>query len=261
MTTTFAQGGLRLEKGPIATLTRDRPSRRNAMTAAMWATLPEICDHLTSAATRVLIVRGAGDKAFCAGADISEFESVYGTSDATATYNADVRAAQASLRHLSCSTIAAVRGACYGGGCGLALACDFRVAGRDASFAITPARLGLAYSPADTWQLIEKVGMPRAKDLLLTGRAVDAAEAHAIGLIDRLEEDATAASNALADHLSSLAPAALSAIKSICNGLSVPDVDPALHSAFEDTFAGAEFREGYRAFLEKRPPDFEEKNT
>jgi len=261
MTITFAQGGLRLKMGPIATLTLDRPSRRNAMTAAMWAALPEICNHLTSAATRVLIVRGAGDKAFCAGADILEFESVYGTSDATATYNADVRAAQASLRDLSCSTIAEVRGACYGGGCGLALACDFRVAGKDASFAITPARLGLAYSPADTWQLIEKVGMPRAKDLLLTGRVVDAKEARTIGLIDRLEEDATAASKALADHLSSLAPAALSAIKSICNGLSVPDVAPALHSAFEDTFSGAEFREGYRAFLEKRSPDFDGENT
>jgi len=261
MTMEFADGGLRLEPGPISRLVLDRPQRRNAMTSAMWAALPEICDRLASGGTRVLIVTGAGDKAFCAGADISEFASVYETTETSARYNRAVRDAQARLRDLHCPTIAEVRGVCYGGGCGLALACDFRVASAAASFAITPARLGLAYSPLDTWQLIEKVGMPRAKDLLLTGRAVDAAEALAVGLIDRLEEDAANATEKLAGHLAGLAPGALGAIKSICNGLGMPDVDPGLQTAFDDTFAGAEFREGYRAFLEKRAPDFSGEKT
>lgn len=256
MTIEFALGGLRLELGKIARLTLARPERRNAMTAAMWAALPEVCDRVTQNETRVLIIGGVGDKAFCAGADISEFETVYGSPEATETYNTNVRAAQARLRDLTCPTIAEIRGVCYGGGCGLALACDFRVASATASFAITPAKLGLAYSPYDTWQLIEKVGMPRAKDLLLTGRAVMAAEALDIGLIDRLEEDATGSAVALAEHLASLAPTALSTIKSICHGLNGPAANPALQSAFEAVFSGDEFREGYRAFLEKRPPNF-----
>ncbi|SMY08175.1 enoyl-CoA hydratase/isomerase family protein [Flavimaricola marinus] len=252
MTETYADEGLMLEPGSIARLILNRPDRRNAMTAAMWAVIPEICDRLAQDGTRVLIVTGAGDKAFCAGADISEFETVYGTPEATAAYNGYVRTAQARLRDLACPTIADVRGVCYGGGCGLALACDFRVASADSTFAITPAKLGLAYSPSDTWQLIEKVGMPRAKDLLLTGRAVTAAEALRIGLIDRLDEDATA----LAEHLANLAPSALSAIKAISNGLSEPSLRPDLQAVFEATFAGPEFREGYSAFLEKRRPNF-----
>lgn len=252
MTVTYAEGGLLLEPGEIARLTLDRPDRRNAMTAAMWAAIPEICDRVAGDGSRVLIVTGAGDKAFCAGADISEFATVYGTPEATAAYNGDVRMAQAHLRDLACPTIAEVRGVCYGGGCGLALACDFRVATADASFAITPSKLGLAYSPADTWQLIEKVGMPRAKDLLLTGRAVTAAEALDIGLIDRIDDNASA----LSDHLANLAPSALSAIKAICNGLSDPALSNDLQATFEATFAGSEFREGYNAFLDKRRPNF-----
>lgn len=258
MTVEFADGGLRLDPGPIARLRIDRATRRNAMTSAMWAALPDICDRVASDGTRVLVVSGAGDKAFCAGADISEFDAVYGTAARTAHYNQLVREAQARLRDLPCPTIAEVRGACYGGGCGLALACDFRVAGPDASFAITPARLGLAYSPADTWQLIEKVGMPCAKDLLLTGRAIGAQEALAIGLIDRLEDDATATADTLAKHLSGLAPNALSAIKAICNGLSTSTYPDNLQDIFEATFDGTEFREGYQAFLEKRKPNFRE---
>lgn len=261
MTVEFAESDLCLDPGTVAQLTLNRPTRRNAMTAAMWAALPEICDILTSDGTRVLIVTGAGDKAFCAGADISEFEEVYGSPEMTASYNAKICNAQARLRDLPFPTIAEVRGACYGGGCALALACDFCIADQGASFAITPARLGLAYSPVDTLQLIEKVGMPRARDLLMTGRAVDAQEALKIGLIDRLEEHSAASAAALADHLASLAPAALSTIKLICNGLSEPANRPDLQAAFVDTFAGAEFREGYAAFLEKRAPDFSGENS
>jgi enoyl-CoA hydratase/carnithine racemase len=256
MAMTFANGDLRLELGPIARLILDRPDKRNAMTAAMWEAIPGICDTLIADATRVLIVTGEGAQAFCAGADIGEFETVYGTSESTAEYNHKVRDAQARLRDLTCPTIAEIRGSCYGGGCGLALACDFRLAQPGASFAITPARLGLAYSPADTWQLIEKVGMPRARDLLLTGRAIDAEEALRIGLIDRLEDSAADAACSLAAHLSTLAPKALGAIKTICNGLSTPDGGADLQDVFEATFSGSEFREGYRAFLEKRRPDF-----
>ena len=256
MTLEFAGGSLRLDLGPIARLTLDRPKKHNAMTAAMWAALPAIFDLLISERTRVLIIRGSQNRAFCAGADISEFEAVFGTPAATVAYNSDVRDAQARLRDLPCPTIAAVGGVCFGGGCGLALACDFRVAGLDALFAITPARLGLAYSPDDTCQLIEKVGIACAKDMLLTGRTVEAQEALRIGLINRLENNIESASTALAQHLLGLAPDALRTIKSICNALSDPIYKPELQNSFEDTFASAEFHEGYHAFLEKRTPNF-----
>lgn len=248
----YADGGMMLELGQTARLTLNRPDRRNAISAAMWTAFPDICDQVAQHKSRVLIITGAGDKAFCAGADISEFEKVYGSPEEASAYNRIVRVAQSQLRDVACPTIADVNGVCYGGGCGLALACDFRVASNDASFAITPAKLGLAYSPTDTWQLIEKVGVSRAKDLLLTGREVTAQEALDIGLIDRIDYDATT----LADHLISLAPVALRAIKAICNNLSKPSLQPELHAAFEATFAGSEFREGYNAFLEKRKPDF-----
>lgn len=261
MTKTYAQDGLTLATGRIATLTLNRPATRNAMTRAMWAAIPAICDTIAADRNiRVLIVTGAGDRAFCAGADIGEFAEVYGTDEATVQYNALVRTAQQCLRELPCPVIAAVRGSCFGGGCGLALACDLRVADTTAKFAITPARLGLAYSPADTWQVIEKIGVARAKDMLFTGRALDASEALTIGLIDRLHEtDALAGATMLATELSVLAPGALRAIKTIANGLSQPTEEAqALQAVFEQTFKQPEFREGYSAFLEKRPANFDQ---
>ena len=148
------------------------------------------------------------------------------TPDSIDVYNGFVRSAQARLRDLPRPGIAALRGACFGGGCGLALACDLRVADGTAAFVITPARLGLAYPPADTWQLIEKVGVARAKDLLLTSRRVAPPEALSIGLIDRLSDtDAVTAAQTLAAELAALAPGALAAIKAITNGLSEPVVN------------------------------------
>ncbi len=261
MTDTYAQNGLILTRGRVATLTLNRPATRNAMTREMWAAVPAICDAVASDRNiRVLILTGAGERAFCAGADIGEFAEVYGTEEATAHYNALVRTAQQRLRELPCPVIAAVRGACFGGGCGLALACDLRVADETAKFAITPARLGLAYSPADTWQVMEKIGVARTKDMLFTGRALDAAEAMRIGLIDRLDEtDALADATTLANELSVLAPGALQAIKSIANGLSQPTGEAKkLQQVFEQTFKQSEFREGYSAFIEKRPANFDQ---
>ena len=259
MNQTFADGGLTLTTGRVAILTIARAERRNAATQAMWAELPDVCESIEARGDiRALIVRGQGDRAFCAGADMSEFERVYATQQSTHLYNAQIRGAQASLRNLRCPTIAAVQGVCFGGGCGLALACDLRVADGSARFAITPAKLGLAYSPADTWQLIEKVGVTRAKDLLLTGRTIAAPEALAIGLIDREDSaDAIDGATRLAQDFADMSPGALAAIKKIANGLSMPSVGDDLIAAFEATFQGTDFREGYSAFLEKRTPDFD----
>ena len=143
----YADGALRITcSGSIATIRIDRRNRKNAISRAMWQALPDIVSAIDGdERIRVVIVRGTRD-AFSAGADIGEFAEVYANAESTSHYNATVRAGQAALRALPRPTIALIEGVCIGGGCGLALACDLRFASTEARFAITPARLGLAYS-------------------------------------------------------------------------------------------------------------------
>ena len=257
----FAQGALRLKPGRIARLVLNQPDRHNAMSRAMWEALPAACQAIEADQDiRVVIVEGAGGRAFCAGADISEFAEVYATADSTASYNAAVREAQARLRDLMRPTIALVEGICVGGGCGIALACDLRFASERARFGITPARLGVGYSRHDTAQLVEKVGPARAKDMLFSGRLLEADEALRIGLVDRVapEGEIGPAAEAYAAALAELSQTSILTAKAIINGLTDPEgSDPQrLDRMAADAFEGEDFREGYRAFLEKRKPNF-----
>jgi enoyl-CoA hydratase/carnithine racemase len=263
-TEAWADGTLTLAPGRVAVLTLNAPARRNAISAAMWAAVPGIVERLAAdGACRAVILNaapGAGGPVFSAGADISEFDRVYSTAESTAAYNALVRAAQAALRDLPRPVIAEVAGACVGGGCGLALACDLRFAADSARFAITPSRLGLAYSWEDTAQLMEKVGPARAKDILFSGRMVDAAEALAIGLADRVFPDERLADEvrAYAGALADLSPASIRAAKATVNGLASGDAGAweGARALFEASFAGRDFAEGRRAFAERRKPVF-----
>lgn len=260
MTESHAEGALILEVGPIARLTLNAPKRRNAMNQAMWAALPDLCARIAAdRAIRVLVLAGAGTEAFCAGADIAEFARVYADAATARHYNAQVRAAQAALAALPQPVIAVIRGACFGGGVGLALHCDLRLAARSARFAVTPARLGLAYSPDDTAALIAAVGPARAREMLLTGRAITAEAALSSGLVHQLA--AAEALDALvaetAEGLAALAPGALAAIKTIVAGLGTGADRSDLQAVFDSRFATAEFREGATAFLEKRPARFD----
>ena len=152
--------------GALATITLNQPAKRNAVSAAMWQALPSLVAEVEQDRELcVLIVRGASG-AFCAGADISEFPDVYATPESTACYNNDVREAQMTLAALSKPTIAAIDGVCVGGGCGIALCCDIRIAARGSRFGITPSRLGIAYSFADTKRLVDTVGPAHAKHIL-----------------------------------------------------------------------------------------------
>ncbi|WP_421928600.1 enoyl-CoA hydratase/isomerase family protein [Neoaquamicrobium sediminum] len=259
--TDLAGGELRLRLARIATIELNAPARRNAMSAAMWRGLREAVGLIAAdEGVRVVLVRGAGGKAFSAGAHIGEFEEVYADADSARAYNDDVRAAQAKLRGLPRPTVAVIEGACVGGGCGLALACDLRFAAETARLAITPARLGLAYSYADTAQLVEKVGPARAKDILFSARLLPAPEALSIGLVDRVvpADALEAESAAYAEGLAALSQSSIRAAKAMINRMSDLSAtgDGETDALFASTFAGPDFQEGYRAFLEKRPPAF-----
>lgn len=257
MTESFADGRLLLAPGRIARLTLNAPASKNAISRAMWQALPDIAARLTDSDTRVLIVTGAGG-AFSAGADITEFADTYATPETAAATNALVRAGQQAIRDLPFPVIAMIEGPCVGGGCGLALSCDLRFAADTAFFAITPARLGIAYSAGDTWALMEKVGPARAKDILFSARRLPAAEALSIGLIDRVHAPDTLGTEtaAYAALLAELSPASHRVTKATINALSTPRETPAITAAFEALFTGPDFAEGRAAFLAKRKPAF-----
>lgn len=258
MTETFADGRLILTPGRIARLTLNAPASRNAIAGAMWAALPTIAGRIAADPDiRVLVVTGAGG-AFSAGADISEFEQTYATPESAAMANALVRDGQQAIRDLPLPVLAMIDGACVGGGCGLALSCDLRLAADTAFFAITPARLGIAYPAADTWRLVEKVGPARAKDILFSARRLPASEALSIGLIDRVHSPETLESEtmAYAETLAALSPASHRVTKAMVNALSSPPDAAHLDATHAALFSGPDFAEGRRAFLEKRKPAF-----
>jgi enoyl-CoA hydratase/carnithine racemase len=169
--------------GAITTLRLDREAKRNAINLAMWralrSTLRAVCDRPK---TRVVILCGAGGH-FAAGADISEFHQVFADRATTLAYAREMAAVMAALEDMPMPIIAVIEGLCVGAGVALALACDTQYASAEARFAITPAKLGLIYSLADTVRLTRAVGQSRAKDLLFTGRMIDAATAARIGLV------------------------------------------------------------------------------
>lgn len=165
----------------IGELILSQPKRRNALNAAMWAGLPEILQTAKNAkGIKSLIVRGDGDH-FASGADISEFATLYATEASARKISDDIAAGFKALAEFPHPVIAMVRGACVGGGCGLALCCDLRFADSSSKFAITPAKLGLVYPYSDVQRLIETVGVPNAKDILFSARILQPGEAPAHG--------------------------------------------------------------------------------
>lgn len=261
----FADGRILLEPGRIARLLINSPEKRNALSRAMWAGIGNavalIADDPGIRVVILAAVQGDGPPAFSTGADISEFDAVYADDESTRAYNAQVRAAQAVLRDLPRPVIAMISGACVGGGCGLALAADLRFADTSALFGITPSRLGLAYSPEDTAQLLEKVGPAMAKDILFSARLLDAEEARTVGLADRVfaPDQLEAETLAYAEKLASLSSGSIRTAKAVVNALANPQPADmsALRVLFEQSFTSADFAEGRVAFLEKRKPDFD----
>ena len=247
-------------KGAAAHLVLNKPAKRNALSEAMWRAIPRLLDEAEAdPAVRLLVVRGEGG-AFAAGADISEFEEVYATTERAADYSRAIAAALDGLAAFPRPTLAAIEGACVGGGCGLALACDLRFAATGSKFGITPGKLGLVYTVNDTKRLIDAVGVSAAKDILFTGRILPDEEALSMGLIDRLvapdalDEAVTDFGDQIAKTSAVSARITKQIIARIQAGQAQDNAET--RKLFLDAFQGADFHEGYRAFLDKRAPDF-----
>ena len=254
------RGALWLERGgAVAALVIDRASRRNAMNQAMWEAVPGlVAAAVSDPAVRVITLCSAVPGIFSAGADIEEFAAAAADRDWRRRNQAAIRAAQHALARADKPVIAIIEGDCVGGGCGLAIACDLRVAAPGARLGITPALLGLVYSLEDTKLLVDLVGPAQAKRILFTGELLDAAEAQRIGLVDLVAEDAVGAAEALAASIAAASPHSVRHAKRIVGrilgGQSEDDADTL--ALFADAFDGADHAEGVAAFLAKRRPRF-----
>lgn len=253
---------LRLEReGGLGFLVLDNPARLNALTSVMWAAIPRlVAEAEADPAVRVLVLKGAGGKAFSAGADISEFDSAR-TGDAVTAYDALNHAAFEALLGTSKPTVAMIEGFCLGGGLGIAACCDLRLANDAATFAIPAAKLGLGYHPRWVRTLLTLAPPASVKELLFTGRRFSAAEAMAMGLVNRVHPAAQldGETRALADTIAANAPMTIRAAKAAINELTLkPETaDIArLTALVKDCFESADYAEGRKAFGEKRKPVF-----
>ncbi|HYI47660.1 MAG TPA: enoyl-CoA hydratase/isomerase family protein [Allosphingosinicella sp.] len=166
-----------------ARLTLDRPEARNAIPAASWVELAEKLAIVAQRDVRMLVVTGAG-RTFCAGADLGDLAAMRGDEEAIARFRLEMRAALDGLRALAIPTVAVIEGACFGAGVSLALACDFRIARNVCEFAITPAKLGIAFPQEDVHRLVTLVGPSQAARLLFTAEVINGEEARTIGLVE-----------------------------------------------------------------------------
>jgi enoyl-CoA hydratase/carnithine racemase len=253
-----APDGFRVGVGDdgVAVLVLDRAAKRNALTAAMWQSLPEVlADLATVPGVRVLLVTGAGAH-FSAGADIDDLHEAYADPGGVHAYHSMNVAAEAALATSPIPTVAVVRGACVGGGCQLAVACDLRIAADTARFGVTPAKLGVVYPAEPTLRLARLVGPARAKYLLYTADLVDAARAVQFGLVEEVVPDAELDDRALAlgRTVATRSPQSVGAVKAVI-GADDEGRDPAMALAAWQHRAD-DVREGIEAFRAGRNPRF-----
>lgn len=248
-------------KPPFAEIVLNKPEKRNALSVDMWAAIPGFVEDATrDPDTKVLIIHGGDTGAFAAGADISEFEEIYATKESAKASGDTIAAALNAVENCPKPTVAAIEGACVGGGVSLAMACDLRVASARSKFGVTPGKLGLVYPAGDTRRLLQAIGPGATKDLLFTGRILPASEAKEIKLIDRLTEDGAAleTGRAFARDIAAISQWSTRATKQMIKGLQSgwTDTDGEALNLFLEGFSNQDFKDGYKAFLEKRAPNF-----
>jgi enoyl-CoA hydratase/carnithine racemase len=246
----------------VAHVTLSQPARMNAMTLDMWRSLPAALARADANPTiRVIALAGEGDRAFCAGADISEFGERRTGEAAVAAYGEAVEAANLALAAAAKPTVALIRGICFGGGFGLAMMCDLRLAAADARFRIPAARLGLGYDARSIGQLVARIGMAGVADLLLSARILDAADALRYGILNLAwaPEDFGREAASYVGAMAGNAPLTLQAVKRTLRELTLPETErdmAAAEALVGLCFASEDYKEGQQAFLEKRLPVF-----
>jgi enoyl-CoA hydratase/carnithine racemase len=251
------------EKGDgVGWLIINNPDRRNAISLDMWQAMAQVFDEYAGDPdVRCVVMKGAGDKAFASGADISQFEKVRANAEAAAEYNRISKSTRRSMISFDKPVIAMIRGFCMGGGLGIALTTDLRIAADDSTFGIPAARLGIAYDFTSLNNLVQLVGPGKAREILLTARRFNAQEALAMGLVNSVVPVA-ALDNAVREvtgHIVENAPLSLRASKmTIAEVLKDAEQrDLELIAKLErDCFDSNDYKEGRSAFMEKRKPAF-----
>ncbi len=248
--------------GSVGTITFNQPEKRNAMSVDMWSGIERVLGAWENDdAVRVVVLTGAGDKAFVSGADISEFEKRRANVDAGREYERATSGGRAKLAAFSKPVIARIRGYCLGGGLAIAMQADLRIAAEDSEFGIPAARLGVAYLFPSVRKLIALVGPAHASMILFTGARIGSAEAARIGLVNRVvpNEELDGVVTALAHSIAENAPLSVRASKLAIEQALRDPADRELHALEQASvacFNSEDYREGRTAFLEKRPPKF-----
>jgi enoyl-CoA hydratase len=249
-------------QGGVATVLFSNLPKMNAMTFDMWEAVPKVFAELdANPAVRLIVCAGDGDKAFISGADISQFEKLRGTVEAQIVYNKAVENAYQAPMSCTKPVIARIRGICIGGGLGFAAACDLRICSEDSVFRMPAARLGLGYSPAGVRRFMNVLGASNTTDIFISARKFDAREALRMGFVSKVVP-AAELEKAVADYCKAVAenaPLTVAAAKYAVQQWLKDDRDRDLAKAMkmvEACFASEDHKEGRRAFMEKRTPEF-----
>ena len=249
-------------EGTIGWMIFNNPDRRNAVSSEMWEAIPLIMDRFEAdPAVRAIVLRGAGDRAFVAGADISQFEKNRSSPETVAQYERIADVAHQRFAETAKPVIAMIHGWCIGGGVGIAVDCDLRIAAEGAKFGVPAARLGLGYAAPGVKKLMDLVGPAHTKEIFFTARHFTAAEALAMGLVNRVVADGEleAYVRSYCAMIADNAPLTMKALKRTVDELrrASPAVDYALcERLVKDCFDSQDYIEGRRAFMEKRKPVF-----
>ena len=250
------------KSGEIARIIFNQPEKRNAVSLEMWEAVEAAVDtYEADPDVRILILSGAGGKAFVSGADVSKFESERASEEAVAHYNATTKRVYDKLEAFSKPTIAQIDGFCIGGGVALSLSCDLRICGEGSQFAVPAAKLGLGYGYPGIKRLADVVGPSFAKEIFFTARRFDAEEARIMGLVNRVVPDDKVGEVAeeTAKMIAANAPMTVSSVKFIVAQTVAPESERQLEECerrVKACFDSQDYIEGRRAFLEKRKPQF-----